>query len=253
MIRNEIILCLLAVQFLTRVPMPGNLGFTSERFAATVRYYPLVGALIGGFAAIIFWLSLQLFPLSLSVLLSTALTIFLTGAFHEDGLADCFDGIGGGSTRERALDIMKDSRIGVYGATALMAVLAMKVSALAALSPPLIVAVLISGHCLSRLSSVGVIASSRYVRDHGTGKPVSGGISLASLVFAGFTGVVALCFLAWVATPMTVVFAVVGGLAGHILMRAVFEKKLGGYTGDTLGAVQQVSEIGFYLGVVAWL
>jgi len=252
-IRKETTIFLLAVQFLTRLPMPKTLAYTPERFAATVRYYPLVGAVIGGFAASVFWLSHLMFPLTVSIVVSTVLTVLFTGAFHEDGLADSFDGIGGGITRERVLEIMKDSRIGVYGAAALMAALALKITVLMTLSPQIIIAVLIGGHCLSRLSSLIVIATSHYVRDHGTAKPVAGGIGAGALLFAGVTSAIVLLALAGLMAPLTVLFAVIGCAIGHVMIRSLFEKKLGGYTGDTLGAVQQVSEVGFYLGAAAWL
>jgi len=253
MLRNEATILLLAVQFLTRLPLPKKLAYTPQRFAASVRYYPLVGGLIGGSAAGVFWLSLLIFPLALSVIFSTVFTVLLTGAFHEDGLADSFDGIGGGRTRERALEIMKDSRIGVYGATALVAALALKVTALISLNPQIIIIALIGGHCVSRLSSVFVIASSTYVRDHGTGKPVSGGIGFGGLCFAVLTAVLILAGFAWFSSPLIALWALIGCAIGHVFMRILFERKLGGYTGDTLGAVQQFSEIGFYLGIVACL
>ena len=253
MIRNEAIIFLLAVQFLTRLPLSHDLPYSAERFAASVRYYPLVGALIGGLAASVFWVSFLVFPFVLSIVLSTVFTILLTGAFHEDGLADSFDGIGGGLTRERALEIMKDSLIGVYGASALISALALKVIALISLSPQIVIAALMTGHCLSRLSSLLVIATSTYVRDHGTGKPVLGGISFGTLCFAVLTALMMLAGFAWIETPLLALFAFIGCSIGHALIRALFEKKLGGYTGDTLGAVQQLSEIGFYLGVAVCL
>ena len=251
--RNEAALFLLALQFLTRVPLPANIGFTPARMAASARYYPLIGILIGAFAAGVFWAAHLAVTKGLAVLLSAALTCALTGAFHEDGLADSFDGIGGGLTREAALKIMKDSRIGTYGAAALGFVLALKIGALCALPPLFIICALIAGHGLSRLSAVLVIATSRYVRDHGTGKPTASGMSRASLTVALITG--AACFAGlYNFLPVAALIGGAAGLAaGHIIMRLFFERKLGGYTGDCLGAVQQLSEMGFYLGVLSCL
>lgn len=244
---------LLAVQFLTRLPVGSEGLYSPARMAAAVRYYPLVGLFVGGVSAGIFFVSDMVCPTPIAVLLSIAVGLLLTGAFHEDGLADTFDGLGGGLTREKALDIMKDSRLGTYGTLALVIALALKAGALIALTPAMIPFALVAGHGLSRLSSVLVIATSRYVRDKGTGKPVAGGASPASLAVALATG--AAMIAAWCVwqMPVALVWAGFGLLLGHLLMRLFFEPKLGGYTGDTLGAVQQGSEIGFYLGLVAWL
>ncbi|MEM6415313.1 MAG: adenosylcobinamide-GDP ribazoletransferase [Pseudomonadota bacterium] len=248
----EVASFLLAVQFLTRLPVPTANLYTSERMAASVRYYPFVGILVGGVSALVFISSLSLFPFIIALLFSIATGLILTGAFHEDGLADTFDGIGGGLTRQKALEIMKDSRLGTYGTVAIVVALALKVAALFSLAPDTVMASLIAGHCLSRLSSVLVIATSRYVRDEGTGKPVAGGISAASLFIAVASGALVLVGWCFIQPLMALVWSFMGLLAGHILMRLFFEPKLGGYTGDTLGAVQQASEIGFYLGLAAW-
>lgn len=250
---RETAVFLLAAQFLTRLPLPADVGFTPERMAAAPRYFPLVGALVGGIGALAFELADALFPQGVAIVLSMAATLLVTGAFHEDGLADMADGVGGGVTRERALAIMRDSRIGTYGACALVIVLALKAAALLSVPPALAPVMLVAGHALSRLSSVVTIATSRYVRDEGTGKPVATGVSGAGLLIALLTaaGVGALFALAssWQAG-----LAALAGLSlGHLAARAAFERKLGGYTGDCLGAVQQVSEVGFYLGALAWL
>ncbi|MFN3212101.1 MAG: adenosylcobinamide-GDP ribazoletransferase [Henriciella sp.] len=251
--KHEVASFLLAVQFLTRLPIPTGTLFTPERMAASARYYPLVGVLIGGFCALVFYGASILFPQLIAVIISVGAGLLLTGAFHEDGLADTFDGIGGGHTAERALEIMKDSRLGTYGTLALIIVLALKAAALAALPSALVMTALVAGHGLSRLSSVLVISTSRYVRAHGTGKPVADGLSPAGLLIALITGVLIIAGWSGVAPIIALLYALVGLALGHVILRLFFERKLGGYTGDTLGAVQQISEIGFYLGLLAWL
>ena len=243
---------LLAVQFLTRLPVPAHNIYSPARMAASVGYYPIVGVLVGGASAIVFAAADAVFPQALAVVLAIAAGLLLTGAFHEDGLADTFDGVGGGSTRDKTLDIMRDSRLGTYGTLALIITLAAKAGALAALSPTLVIAAFIAGHGLSRLSSVFVIATSRYVRDDGAGKPAADGVSALSLAIALGTGALMLAVWCVFYAPTALAWAVTGLIVGHVLMRLFFERKLGGYTGDTLGAVQQASEIGFYLGLVAW-
>jgi adenosylcobinamide-GDP ribazoletransferase len=250
---NQAASFLLAVQFLTRLPVPGWFTYTEARMAASAAYYPLVGALIGALCSAVFWGASLLFPPLVSVMMAIAAGLLITGAFHEDGLADTFDGIGGGHTRERALEIMRDSRLGTYGTAALVAALALKTATLTALPSHMLLIAFPAAHGLSRLSSVLTIATSRYVRTEGTGKPVAKGLSLPSLLIAGVTG--AAILLAWIyLLPVAPILSGLVGLAiGHVAMRAFFEFKLQGYTGDTLGAVQQASEIGFCLGLLAWL
>lgn len=244
---------LLAVQFLTRLPVQTGTLYTPKRMADSVRYYPLVGVLVGAASALVFIGADAILPQTISVLFAIVAGLLVTGAFHEDGLADTFDGVGGGLTREKSLEIMKDSRLGTYGTLALIAALALKAGALITLSSELLIAGLIAGHGLSRFSSVLVIITSRYVREDGTGKPVAGGASPTSFIIAVMTaGAVIAAWLVYLPAAALGI-AVAGLMAGHILMRLFFEPKLGGYTGDTLGAVQQASEIGFYLGLVAWV
>jgi len=251
LLRNEFVKLVLALQFLTRLPVPSRVPCTEELFANTPRYYPVVGMLIGSLCALVFLLSSLLFQTTVAVALMMMCSVLITGAFHEDGLADTFDGVGGGLTRERALEIMKDSRLGTYGSLALIMILLLKFTALSTLSTPVIVIGLIAGHGLSRLSSVLVMMSSQYVRDHGTGKPVANGIDQASAIIVLLTGLVCLLLTFFFVSVNAVFFGFIGLVVGHLIMRSVYTKKLGGYTGDTLGAVQQVSEVGFYLGLAA--
>jgi len=250
-LRQEVIKVLLALQFLTRLPIPSNVPYTEELFANTPRYYPLVGMFVGLLCALVFLLSSQLFEIALAVALMMMCSVLITGAFHEDGLADTFDGVGGGLTRNKALDIMKDSRLGTYGSLALVLILLLKFTSLSSLNTTVIVIGLVAGHGLSRLSSVVVMLSSQYVRDHGTGKPVANGIDQTSSVIVLLTGLVCLLLTLFGVSLTAMVFGLIGLGVGHLVMRWFYTKKLGGYTGDTLGAVQQVSEVGFYLGLAA--
>jgi len=250
---NQFASFLLAVQFLTRVPVPTGNIYTPERLNAAAGYYPLVGFMVGGLCAGVFWAFELIFPSALALVLAIALGLLLTGAFHEDGLADTFDGIGGGQDRDQALTIMKDSRLGTYGTLALVIALAIKFMSLIALPSFWILAALIVGHGLSRLSSVLVIATSRYARTAGKAKPVAEGLSATSLIIAVLTGLIGLVVAAQVLPFPAIAAGFIGLTAGHVGMRLLFERKLKGYTGDTLGAVQQASELGLYLGLLAWL
>ena len=250
-VREELSVFLLAVQFLTRCPVPFPALFTEARFIASARYYPLVGLLVGALAGGVFWLAHLFFPVALAVVLATAASLLATGAFHEDGFADTCDGLGGGATREESLEIMRDSRLGTYGAAGLGLMLAAKVLALAAAPAALIPWLLAAAHAASRASAVLAAAGGGYVRDAGTARPVAAGVAPGSLALALVTAAAAVGGLWFVTSPAVMVAGLAGLTAGHLVMRGLYERKLGGYTGDCLGAVQQTSELGLYLGAVA--
>ena len=250
-VREELAVFLLAVQLLTRCPIRSPDLFTETRLTASTRYYPLVGALIGALSGGVFWLAHLVFPASLAIVLATAASLLATGAFHEDGFADTCDGLGGGATRERALEIMRDSRLGTYGAAGLGLMLAAKVLALAAAPPGVVPWLLIAAHAASRSSAVLAIATSVYVRDAGIARPVADRTGPGGLAIALATGAAAVCLPVAATTPAVILAGLAGLAVGHLVMRGLYERKLGGYTGDCLGGVQQTSELGMYLGVAA--
>ena len=171
-IRNELKTLALAVHFLTRIPTPFQIDYSPERLNAASRYYPIVGAFIGTVAALAFGIANLALPTVVAVLIATAATALLTGAFHEDGLADTFDGISGGYDRARSLEIMTDSRIGTFGALALIIVISTKVAALSSLpDTTTIITALIAAHIISRTSTVIVMATSRYAKTDGIAGP----------------------------------------------------------------------------------
>ncbi|WP_428102046.1 adenosylcobinamide-GDP ribazoletransferase [Candidatus Rariloculus sp.] len=249
---NELRALALAAQFLTRLPIPAREPYSPQHLAAGVRYYPLVGAVVGGLCAAVFLLAQLWLTPFVAVLLAVGSGLALTGAFHEDGLADTFDGIGATADRDRALEIMRDSRLGTYGTTALVIALGLKVAALSSLAPVTVCIALIAGHGLSRLSSIAAMQTSNYVREAGAATPVANRLDPRGWFVVLLSGVVLVACVAWLLAPLAAGLALAGLVVGHVLMRLFFERKLGGYTGDTLGAVQQASEIGFYLGVCAW-
>lgn len=252
-LRDEGAAFLLAVQFLTRLPVPGSTLWSPDRMAAMPRWMPAVGMLIGLLTGLAYLAAVQVFAPLLAALLSTALSLMLTGALHEDGLADTCDGLGGGATRDRALEIMRDSRIGTYGAAALGMMLGAKVLALGSLPVAVVLPALVAAHAASRASAVVVIATSAYVRDQGAGRALAGGTSCRALVLPLGIAALACLPLLWAVPAMGLSCAVAGLVLGHLLVRRWFERRLGGHTGDCLGAVQQCSEIGFLLGLLAWL
>lgn len=251
-VRREIDRVLLAAGFLTRLPLPAPAASAPGEMAAALRYFPAVGLAIGAVAAAVLLLAAIRLAAVPAVLVSTAAVAVLTGALHEDGLADTLDSLGG-ATRERALAIMRDSTIGTYGALGLGLVVATKVAVLAAMAPAAAAAVLVAGHATSRLSLVLVIATSRYVRPGGTGSFTAAGVASPDLAVAGATGLLCLAALAAGLGGFAALGGAAGMVLGHALARALFERRLGGYTGDCLGATQQLSELGLLLGVAACL
>ena len=251
--KQEYSIFILSLQFLTRIPVRSDSHYNELRMAEIPRYFPLVGALIGAAAGAVFLLAHELLSPGSALLISVAATMALTGAFHEDGLADTFDGIGGGTNKATALEIMRDSRLGTYGTLAVVVALLLKISLLAELPAHHIPTALIFGHTLSRLSSVLVLIQGRYVRDRGAGKPVAQGLSAKSTWVAMITAM-AVTLLAWFFVGgVPIIIATGMMLVAHFLLRLWIHQKIAGYTGDTLGSIQQVSELGCYAGFAACL
>ena len=249
MLFNQLRLILTALAFLTRIPVPAWVGYADAQLNQSVRYFPLIGVLVGAILAGVYSLSVLLWPSALALLLTLVIGVLLTGAFHEDGLADFYDGVFGGLTAERRLEIMKDSRVGTYGVLALLAVLGLKFAALLSAPPVSVPLMLIAGHGLSRAFAVSFIHTHDYARSSG-GKVqvVAQGLSLPALGLALLIGLLPLLWL-----PVRVLWLLPVLLVLRLWLARTLTSKLGGYTGDALGAAQQLSETVFYLGVVALL
>lgn len=264
---------LLAVQFFTRIPITGRLadwvGFSPAMLRASAAHFPGVGVLIGFLTATTMAGLLGCLPNNaltplVAATISTVLGVLLTGAFHEDGLADVADGLGGSLNRERALEIMKDSRIGAFGAIALVLALLSKVSLLAmlgSLSISVVCTALFLGHVLSRFWPLLVIRLLPHVGDvaGSKSKPLADQINLPALLAAVLWCASAISVVlytqvdsvAGLAMPLFGAF-LLSGLAFILLLRW-FSQRLQGFTGDCLGTTQQVTEIAFYLGwALAW-
>ena len=259
-IKHEWRLLLVAVQFLTRLPVPQFANYNPQWLHQSSRHFPGVGLLVGLLCAGVFWLGSILFTPLVAGVISTAFGIKLTGAFHEDGLADSCDGLGGGLTRERTLEIMKDSRLGAYGVLGLVSALLIKISLLASMPLSVAIVALIIGHTASRLLCISLLALLPYggETEHAKAKPMAqqltpfqGLLSSGWLLLAGV--LVVLLF------PNTVqqigiwqwLLALLLGIVATDYMRRLLHRRLEGYTGDGLGATQQLSEIAIYIGLAA--
>ncbi len=243
--KRELRLFFTALTFFTRIPCARWSGQAQEDLNHAARYFPLVGSVVGAAAALVYIITVRFFPQELAVLASMAASLRLTGAFHEDGLADAADGLGGGWTKEQVLEIMHDSRLGSYGAVVLFLGLLGKFEALAHLAPALVPAVLIVGHALSRFCAVLVISTQQYVRPGGKAKPLATKLSPPGLALAALFGLLPLALLA----PQ-LLWALVPVAAAWLWFSRILQRRLGGYTGDCLGAMQQICELAFYLGVL---
>lgn len=240
-----------ATQFLTRLPVRAPV-WSAERMARSPRWYPLVGAGVGALAALAFLLAEPVFGSGLAAVAAIAVGLRVTGCLHVDGLADACDGLGGGRTRASALAIMRDSRIGTYGVVGIGLVLAAQALALAEMPTIAAALALVGGHAASRASMVVAIATSRYARPAGAGGFTANGPGRGGAALAFTIGAAATLPLAAL-SPVAALSGLAGLALAHVLIRRSYEARLGGYTGDCLGAVQQTGELGFYLGVAAWL
>lgn len=257
---RELRLALIALQFFTRVPVPARVGWSPAAMNASARHYPLVGMVVGAWSAAVFAAAQLWWPPAVAVGLAMAAAVWLTGGFHEDGLADTCDGLGGAVSRERALLIMKDSRLGSYGALGLVGVLGLKAAALHGLAVaqglPAVVAALLFAHAASRAVPVALLRLLPYAGDveHAKAKPLAQQVSAAgALASLGWVLLLALGLWAWQGPALLAPMAAAAAGAALLGLWCLrwYRKRLGGYTGDTLGAAQQLSELAAYLGWLA--
>ncbi|MET0444980.1 MAG: adenosylcobinamide-GDP ribazoletransferase [Pseudorhodoplanes sp.] len=244
-----------AIRFLTVVPTPHS-DSTPEPdwLARAMKYFPLIGAGIGIASALVFVVACQLWSPLIAAILAVATSITLTSALHEDGLADTVDAFGGGWTVERRLAIMKDSRIGTYGALALGLGCALRIAALAMLPPWAGATALIAAHAAARAMPAFVMNRLAYAGDTAAMKVsyAEAPVRRDEIVFLLVTAVLATMPLAFVSFKSVALGVLLGALLGALLTRSA-KRLIGGYTGDVLGAIEQLFEIGFLLGVAAVL
>ncbi len=255
---------LLAVQFFTRIPVTGRLaawvGYSPQMLRASAAHFPgvgvLVGALVAGLTALLLVFLPQASPLSplVAAVLGTVFSVMLTGAFHEDGLADIADGLGGSPNRERALEIMKDSRVGAFGAIAVVLVLLTKVALLALIGdvcPEVMVVGIFAAHVASRTFPLLLIRLLPHVGDlaGSKSKPLADQITGLSLFIAILWLFVAIAGVFIVYDAIYLIASMVAASVAFWYMWRLFTKRLQGFTGDCLGATQQVCEAAFYLGL----
>jgi len=238
-------LFLLALSFYTRLPGPQSQD--CRNLPQAVLYLPLVGWLIGGITAASFYLADFLWPQATSVILALIIGVFVTGAFHEDGFADVCDGFGGGWGKQRILEIMKDSSIGVYGFLGLLLIFLLKISLLNGMFATDVPLALLAGHSISRLPPLLLMYHYNYARTYDSKsqgavyKPNPGELAFATVI----------ALIPVLLLPVLCVLAIIPVLVANFYLGHYFHRHIGGYTGDCLGASQQLGETVFYLSVSA--
>lgn len=245
-----------ALVFFTRLPAPGWVIYDALHQRRAVSHAPLIGWLVGALAALVLLACAYILPLPVAVVLSLISAVLITGALHEDGFADVCDGFGASRDKSRILAIMKDPRIGVYGALGLGLMLVLKYSVLVEIGRGSglndLALVLIAGHSVSRFAAVSLIYSQDYVSCEKESKSaaMTGGLAGADFLFALCCALLPFLLLIYHGR-LWFLSALLAVLLVRVLLARLFLRRLGGYTGDCLGCVQQVSEAGFYIWICA--
>ena len=256
---DQLRLLLLALQFYTRVPVTGRVAhwarYEPQRLARATRYFPLVGLLVGVLMTLCYMIFAFVLPHSVAVLLAVIAGVLCTGAFHEDGWADFCDGFGAGRDRARTLAIMTDSRIGAFGAIGLVLLLVLKIEVLAHLDSNWTPVALLTAQPFSRACAVLVMLIMPYARsdDDAKAKPVAQNLRRIDGLIAIAIGIAPAAIAAWwFGAYEGYALAILPALIATVWLCRKFWRRLRGYTGDCLGATQQVAEVCFLLGLLAW-
>lgn len=254
-VHRELRLFFTALQFFTRIPVPAWVGRSPRQLGASVRHFPTVGLLVGAVSAGVLLGAALLWPPQVAAWLAVAAGILITGALHEDGLADCCDGFGEATEPEQVLAIMKDSRVGRFAMVAMVVVLGLKAQLLVSLwqgapSAGWVLAAMMSGHAMSRWAPLAVMATLDKVREDADAKSQAStrGIAGGPLLFAAGVALLPGLALGIFVLPGIAAMLLVWWLAVRFL-----RQRLGGYVGDALGATQQLAELAILLAFAATL
>ncbi len=227
--------------FLTRLPFRFVGEIEPDMLTRALRAMPLVGTMIGIIGALIFGLAWWLdFPVLLAALMAIAATVLVTGSFHEDGLADVADGFGGGRTKTDKLKILRDSRIGTHGTMALVLAVTAKIAAIGGLgSVAAAMGSIVAAHALARGLVPGLMRVLPPVRRDGLGT-MAGVPAPETVLLAAVLGLLIAMFFAGIGPALLAALVATGGIA---MVGFIAQRQIGGYTGDVLGAAEQIAEI----------
>jgi adenosylcobinamide-GDP ribazoletransferase len=268
--KQELRIFFTALMFYTRIPCPKWVDHDPAYINKATRYFPLIGYIVGGISFLIFAGAYYLLGLPIAIILSMVSGILITGAFHEDGFADVCDGFGGGWTKAKILEIMKDSRVGAYGAIGILLLIVLKYFALHALFTQLSIngfmqlpipneysvfiyfgLIFIVYHALARLTAITIVFTEVYAKEDedSKAKPIAQAYSYKEILGAFIFGLVPICLLAFYTEwQLLLVLAPLSVL--RFFMVRYFNKWIQGYTGDCLGAVEQLAELLTLLGLI---
>jgi adenosylcobinamide-GDP ribazoletransferase len=257
---EQLRLFLIALQFYTRIPVTGRveawMGWDATRLARATRYFPLAGIVVALVQALVYVACSVVLPHPVALLLAIAAGLLLTGAFHEDGWADFCDAFGGQVDRARMLRILRDSRIGAYGAIGVTVLLLLRFETFAHIDADWIAASFVCAAAFSRGCAVLVMASLPYARDDddSKAKPIAEHVGpLDAVIAVGIALLPVLGLTAWTGDAAPATLALSFALLVTAAMRRLIRRRLQGYTGDCLGAVQQVADAAFLLGLLVVL
>jgi adenosylcobinamide-GDP ribazoletransferase len=262
--KNELRIFFTALMFYTRIPCPKWVDHDAAYINKATRYFPLIGYIVGGISALIFILATYVLGSSIALWLSILAGILVTGAFHEDGLADVCDGFGGGWTKAKILDIMKDSRVGAYGAIGIVLLLGLKflgLQQILELKIPneysiykLMILIFITYHALARWTAITIVFTETYAREDldSKAKPIAQACTYKEILGATLFGLAPLLLLSYVLS-WYLLFILLPLFFLRFFMVRYFNKWIEGYTGDCLGAVEQIAEVVTVLGIIGVL
>jgi adenosylcobinamide-GDP ribazoletransferase len=259
--KEEVRIFFTALMFYTRIPCPSNIDHSADYINKATRYFPLIGWIVGALSFFVFYAaSFIFFETTIPLILSLMVGVLVTGAFHEDGLADVFDGFGGGWTKAKILDIMKDSRVGAYGVIALIILFTLKIFGLQELiknidksNSLIIFLIFISYHSLARWTAINIVFTEQYSREDETSKakPIAKAHSYKEVLGAYIFGLLPIIFLMIFNFKFVLVLGPL--FLVYYFSKRFFNKWIDGYTGDCLGAVEQISEcVSILTFIVLW-
>lgn len=247
--------------FYTRIPCPKNIDHNPDYLNKASRYFPLIGWIVGGISFVFYYIGIVLFTNEIAVILAIIAGILTTGAFHEDGFADVCDGFGGGWTKEKILLIMKDSAIGAYGSIGLVLLFLLKFQSLSFVVSNYsqhttynleltTLLFFVSAHSISRLSAISIVFTHQYSREDASSKskPIAQNFTWKEVIGAFFFGLLPLVVLSFFQWQLSL--ALIPVFIARFFLARYFQKWINGYTGDCLGATQQVCEVIFYLSII---
>ncbi|MEN2490024.1 adenosylcobinamide-GDP ribazoletransferase [Flavobacterium sp. B11] len=254
--KKELHIFFTCLMFYTRIPCPKNITHHPDYLNKATRYFPFIGWIVGSISFLAFYLFSFFLSSEIAVILAIIASILTTGAFHEDGFADVCDGFGGGWTKEKILMIMKDSAIGAYGAIGLVLLFLLKFKLLSESillftnNILLIYLLFISAHSLSRLAAISIIFTHEYSRDDASSKskPIAKQYTWKEVFGSFFFGLIPLLVFSFF--DVKLLLAVIPVFITRYFLARYFQKWIDGYTGDCLGATQQVCEVVFYLSIL---